>query len=211
MAGSEGFDLKKIDEYYSERVKKFGTTPAGVDWNSAEGQDLRFEMLGSRWSLKPDSKVLDYGCGYGALKSYLDRQALGCKYYGFDISNEMLQTARDNGSGANCEWLNSIPPDSVFDYVIASGTFNVKLDYNNDDWLGYIVKTCDQMWEMSAKGMAFNLLTAYSDKPFQKNHLFYANPADIFDKCMRKYSRRVALLHDYPLYEFTIVVDREDV
>ena len=26
--------------------------------------------------------------------------------------------------------------------------------------------------------------------------------------CQRRYSRHVALLHDYPLYEFTIIVRR---
>ena len=28
----------------------------------------------------------------------------------------------------------------------------------------------------------------------------------MFDLCKRRYSPRVALLHDYPLYEFTVLV-----
>jgi hypothetical protein len=28
----------------------------------------------------------------------------------------------------------------------------------------------------------------------------------VFDTCRQRFSPRVALLHDYPLYEFTIIV-----
>ena len=38
--------------------------------------------------------------------------------------------------------------------------------------------------------------------------LFYGDPTFFFDHCKRKYSRNVALLHDYDLYEFTIIVRR---
>ena len=36
--------------------------------------------------------------------------------------------------------------------------------------------------------------------------LYYADPCRLFDHCKRRYSRHVALLHDYGLYEFTILV-----
>ena len=42
-----------------------------------------------------------------------------------------------------------------------------------------------------------------------RGHLYYADPASVFDLCMRRYSRHVALLHDYGLYEFTILVRKQ--
>jgi hypothetical protein len=39
--------------------------------------------------------------------------------------------------------------------------------------------------------------------------LYYADPRAIFDHCKRTFSRWVALLHDYGLYEFTILVRKE--
>ena len=42
-----------------------------------------------------------------------------------------------------------------------------------------------------------------------KDYLFYADPGELFDHCKRRYSRWVALLHDYGLYEFTILVRKE--
>jgi hypothetical protein len=39
-----------------------------------------------------------------------------------------------------------------------------------------------------------------------RNYLYYADPCALFDLCKRRYSKHVALLHDYGLYEFTILV-----
>jgi hypothetical protein len=62
------------------------------------------------------------------------------------------------------------------------------------------------MHEFTARGFAFNCLTAYSDQDKMRPDLHYADPCELFDICKRKYSRNVALLHDYGLYEFTILV-----
>jgi hypothetical protein len=37
-------------------------------------------------------------------------------------------------------------------------------------------------------------------------NLYYADPLYLFDHCRVHYSKWVALLHDYGLYEFTVVV-----
>ena len=50
------------------------------------------------------------------------------------------------------------------------------------------------------------MLTSYSDADKKRDELHYADPCAIFDLCKRKYSRNVALYHDYSLYDFTIVV-----
>ena len=59
---------------------------------------------------------------------------------------------------------------------------------------------------LGRRGFAFNALTRYSDADRRRPDLYYADPLELFDRCKRTYSRFVALLHDYPLYEFTIVV-----
>lgn len=56
------------------------------------------------------------------------------------------------------------------------------------------------------QGFSFNCLTSYSDKEKMRPDLYYADPSKIFDLCKRRYSRNVAVLHDYGLYEFTVIV-----
>lgn len=43
-----------------------------------------------------------------------------------------------------------------------------------------------------------------------KDYLYYADPCFLFDHCKRNYSDRVALLHDYGLYEFTMLVTKQE-
>jgi len=62
------------------------------------------------------------------------------------------------------------------------------------------------MNKKSIKGFAFNMLTKYSDREYMKEYLYYADPLFIFDYCKRNFSKKVALIHDYELYEFTILV-----
>ena len=53
------------------------------------------------------------------------------------------------------------------------------------------------------------MLTKYSDKEYMRDNLYYADPLFIFDYCKRNFSKQVALLHDYGLYEFTILVKKD--
>jgi len=39
-----------------------------------------------------------------------------------------------------------------------------------------------------------------------RDYLYYGDPCFYFDLCKRSYSRQVALMHDYGLYEFTLLV-----
>lgn len=51
------------------------------------------------------------------------------------------------------------------------------------------------------------MLTKYSDKEYLRDNLYYGDPMFIFDYCGT--FKNVALLHDYGLYEFTIIVRKE--
>jgi hypothetical protein len=55
------------------------------------------------------------------------------------------------------------------------------------------------------------MLTKYSDADRMRGDLYYGDPAFFFDHCKRSFSRNVALLHDYGLYEFTILVRPDEL
>jgi SAM-dependent methyltransferase len=174
--------LQSVNDYYSQKVKEFGITPKGVDWNSTESQELRFQQLTKVIEESPFS-ILDYGCGYGALFSYLYKKYTGnIKYTGFDISEEMLSAARSIDA-PDTAWLSKLT-DETADYTIASGIFNVKLEYDDKAWSEYVLETLNEINKRSIKGFSFNMLTSFSDAGYMKEYLYYANP----------------------LYEFTIIV-----
>ncbi len=92
---------------------------------------------------------------------------------------------------------------------MASGIFNVRMGRSDEEWWTYLKATLDVLDGCSRQGFAFNCLTSYSDAEKMRDYLYYADPCAVFDYCKRNYSRNVALLHDYKLYEFTIHIRKQ--
>jgi len=200
--------LKDIELYYSEKINSFGPTAQGVDWNSGQAQLLRFKQLCKVISNpeKPFS-LTDLGCGYGALYSYLENSKYEFKYLGIDISEKMIMQASDiYRNSKNCSFSVGGVPTSPVDYILASGIFNVRLGQGSQDWVDFMISVLDKVSFFSQKGFAFNCLSSYSDKEKMQDYLYYADPNYLFDMCKKKYSKNIALLHDYGLYEFTLIV-----
>jgi SAM-dependent methyltransferase len=198
-----------LNGYYSEKLKLHGPDYKGADWGSLQAQQVSFVQL-SRLITAENSSLLDYGCGYGALYDFLREHKLENQYTGFDISEEMLSHAKQLHAGNNAQWLSSLPGSAVYDYVIACGIFSIKLDIPVPQWEEHTLQTLQKINALSKKGFAFNSLTSYSDAPFMKDHLYYPDPCFLFDYCKKHFSKYVSLIHDYPKYEFVIIV-RKDV
>jgi len=201
--------LDDVKEYYSNSLKSFGMSPKGVDWNGEDGQVLRYIQLLKIIEGCKDLSLIDFGCGYGALINILNHLDVKFQYTGLDISEEMIFAATDLFKGnSNSRFLTASSINIASDFIVASGVFNVKLDARNDVWEKYIEDTLDNFNDFSQKGFSFNCLSSYSDKEKQEKKLFYADPMQLFNLCKKKYSTDVALLHNYGLYEFTILVNK---
>lgn len=199
--------LAEVSSYYSAKLAEHGETPLGCDWNSEEGQLLRFEQLIKIIDKSTDFSLNDLGCGYGALFTYLNSFCQNVIYNGCDISSDMIRAAQNRyKSFANAHFYVTPEPPTIADYSVASGIFNVRLERSDTEWRDYLEATLDTLDRSSKLGFSFNCLTSYSDADKMRNYLYYADPCSIFDFCKRRYSRHVALLHDYNLYEFTILV-----
>jgi SAM-dependent methyltransferase len=201
--------LAGVRDYYEERLRQHGPTARGVDWNSEESQHLRFRELARLWEGEPDTSILDYGCGYGALAAWARARGHRGPYVGFDVSEAMTTAAAQQNAGVpECQFTTDRASLAAADYAVASGIFNVKLDNPEERWREYVRAAIADLAALGTRGFAFNALTQYSDPEKRRPDLHYANPLDLFDHCTRTYSRFVALVHDYPLYEFTILVRR---
>ena len=128
-------------------------------------------------------------------------------YTGVDLSLPMVEHARDAYVGnQSFRFQQGAVGLNANDYCIASGIFNLKFQYDDASWRDYVVGTIEELNTFSLRGFAFNMLTIYSDADRMRADLYYPDPAFYFDLCKRRFSRNVALLHDYELYEFTIIV-----
>lgn len=199
--------LAEVADYYSQKLSEHGATPQGVDWNGRESQDIRFRELCRCIDFDKPFSVNDLGCGYGALVDYLEKIACDYIYHGFDVALPMIERARQiHGGNKRASFAVGSCPGKEADYSVASGIFNVRQERPDDEWLQFILDTLDILNTSSRVAFAFNCLTAYSDEDKKRQYLYYADPCFIFDHCKRRFGRRVSLLHDYELYEFTVIV-----
>jgi SAM-dependent methyltransferase len=199
--------LADVARYYASKPEKHGTTARGVDWNGEASQKLRFEQLLRIVDVAGRFSINDLGCGYGALLDYLDARGFEVDYTGIDVSAEMARAGARRFEGrADADFICAARLNREADYSVASGIFNVRLEWSDAEWREYIEATLDQLHAASRRGFSFNCLTSYSDTPKMRDELYYSDPCALFDLCKRRYSKNVALLHDYGLYEFTILV-----
>jgi hypothetical protein len=203
--------LESVKELYTNNLNEYGVTSRSVGWPDPEAQILRFQKLAS--IIEPNGispiSINDWGCGYGSMFDYLKTLGLPISsYYGYDVSPEMISAAEARIKDPAAEWIVGADVATAADYTFVSGTFNVRFDAIDSDWDSYIKQKLRDLYAQSKHGIAFNLLTSYVD--WREPHLFYADPSDYFEFCKTELSRYVTLLHDYPLYEWTILVRRRD-
>lgn len=199
--------LEPVARYYADRLRAHGPTARGVDWNSADSQERRFTELLRVCAEDRTASINDYGCGYGALAARLRRDGYSGVYVGYDVSPEMVQVATTlHAVLERCRFTSDAAELGVADYTVASGIFNVRLEASIDSWERHVRETIDRLAALSRRGFAFNMLTSHADPDRMRDDLYYADPAAWLTYCLRRFPRSVALLHDYQLYEFTMLV-----
>jgi SAM-dependent methyltransferase len=205
--------LQTYKDYFNGKIETYGATPQGVDYNGPEAQQIRFEQLVKVIDPSASFTVIDYGCGYGALFDFLQNKKWQFEYCGFDMLEKMVIAGRAAHVGLSKASFQHLEEELVpADYLIASSIFNNKFEATEHEWQEMVLQTLQRMNGLCTKGFSFDMLTKYSDadRMALRPDLFFADPLIMFDFCKRNFSKNVALLHDYGLYDFTILV-RKDV
>lgn len=201
-------DLLGIERHYAELVQKHGDAPAAAQWSDSRTQRLRLGVLSEVGDLKA-AKVLDFGCGTGALYAYLtDELGFSGEYVGYDLAAPAIEVARSSHPSARFERRDILSEGvpETFDYILASGVFNNR---TSDGW-GLMTRLLAALWPHAGQALAFNAMSTYVD--FQEDHLWYVDPAEVFTWCKRELSPAVSLRHEYQVkpgvipFEFTVFV-----
>ena len=206
---SKVINLEHVKSYFDKRIQEHGASPRGSDWNSEAAQNVRFAQL-LKVIETPSFSLLDYGCGYGALADYLAVRGFEADYVGYDILESALETARQiHANQSHRTFFSDQSQLPVCDYTVASGIFNFRGEQSFEDWTEYVIGVLNEFNRLSERGFASNFLTKYSDADKMRADLYYADPLFLFDYCKRSFSKNIALLHDYRLYDFTLIVRKD--
>jgi len=198
--------LKPIESLYSDSLSEHGASPQGVGWKSIHEQQMRFEKLTELIDTEEDFTVADYGCGYAAMFNFLDERfgSRLLEYHGYDICEGMIEATKAKVTDSRAQFYCSDTVIKPVDYIFISGTYNVKLKSGEDDWREFIHSNLLELWAHSNRGLAFNLFTTKVD--YYESQLFYGDPGEFFNFCLKHLSPNLKLVHDYPLYEWTMLI-----
>ena len=168
-----------------------------LGWRDKRSQLVRFDALMAIGDLNGYT-VLEAGCGTGDLFNFLMTRYPGLtSYVGVDFIPEMIEEARDRiispkASFWPASFMSTILPEA--DYVLASGSLN----YASSE-PGYIYKAISHLFQLSRRGLGFNLLKLVTNEGM----LAAYDPEDIVAFC-RSLSDYVVLKDDYDREDFTV-------
>jgi ubiquinone/menaquinone biosynthesis C-methylase UbiE len=146
-------------------------------------------------------RVLDVGCGFGGFFDYCRHIQHPMTYTGIDIVPSLVEEAAKRHMDADFIVMDILdaPDDMEMDYVVSSQGFNNKLTHT-DNW-ELVKEVLAKCFRIAKKGVAFDMMSVYVD--FREDHLYYFDPVIVFEYC-KTLTKRVALRHDYPLFEFCV-------
>lgn len=204
-----------LDAFYREALDRFGPGHSmAVWWASRRVQQRRFEVLAEAGPWQGAS-VADIGCGLGDLFAFLEARGLGVRYDGFDINARMLEAARAKHPHPRARFLQR---DVVarglprrYDYVVASGTFNVRVKRH----VAYVRAAIAAMYAACARAAAVNVLTpiraGHPDAEIERRlygNLFFHMPVEPLVRWCRGVARRVEVRTGYRDWDATLLLFR---
>ncbi|UEQ03320.1 class I SAM-dependent methyltransferase [Halomonas profundus] len=198
-------DKSTIVSRYRKRLGEYGPGIQALASGSVERRDIRFSVLSSIGDLN-GCRLLDLGCGLGDFYAWLQKQGVQVSYTGYDITPELVDFAVKRFPKASFE-VRDIQTQGIperFDYIVSSQTFNNRLSHDdNFDVMKDVLQIC---YEACDVAVAIDMMTSYVD--FREDHLYYYQPEAIFSYA-KTLTKRVSLRHDYPAFEFAILLYKD--
>jgi len=149
--------IESIDDVVKFYNKKFFVKQKDnygkLGWRTLKGQIDRFDIL-LKIGVSNGDSILDYGCGYGDLLSYLYKKKYIIKYLGVDINKRFIDESIKKYGYKYFKLIKSYEDiDFNFDWFLSSGAFTVHTSNNT------LLNTIDYYYNHVNKGLSFNLLS----------------------------------------------------
>ena len=189
-----------VKDFFNKLVEKHGYSPKSLAYSGEKSQKIKFNIV-TEVGIEDNCSVLDVGCGFGDYFNYLKQRGIkNVKYCGIDISNKIVDFAKEKNSSVNVIQGNvlDLSDDEKYDYVISLGFNCVKTGSNWET----LTQVLDKMWKLSKKGIAYNAVSTFSETSPRK--IYFVSPAKVIDYIMTNLTYKVVFRHDYMPHDFTI-------
>jgi SAM-dependent methyltransferase len=201
-------DRAEYIQRYEARLAEFGYSPETLGWGKQGRQEVRFTVLAEYALRRPDSSVLDVGCGFADLYDFLRARGWHGRYTGIDLVPGLLAVARERHPGLDLREMDITAVEhglEPHDFVIASGVFNARLSAGDNP--AHIQRALAAMLGLAREAVCVDFMSTYVD--FQKPGAWHTDPCWAYTAA-RALSRRIVLRSDYMPYEFALFLFRDD-
>ncbi|MFS0919254.1 class I SAM-dependent methyltransferase [Brevibacillus sp. 179-C 1.1 NHS] len=203
-----------IIEHYEQCFEKYGDNHLGVDWPNEKDVETRFKVMLDLIAFDQLGKkheniqLLDFGCGASHFYKYIVKNNLtNINYTGLDISDKFIDFCKEKypNNDYYCVDILEAPVQlPVFDYLILNGVFTEKREMSFEDMFLYFKEMIKKVWEISKRGIAFNIMSSQVD--WERDDLFHLSLEPLSQFLCKEVSRNFIVRNDYGLYEYTVYV-----
>ena len=153
-----------VDSYFSPCINAgfHKSQPEIVGWyDGAEGAVIRNKIL-YNVGIQENDSVLDVGCGVAHFYNFLESKGWNGEYLGIDPNRQAIMLI-DEYINTKCGTIEDLD-DTKYDWVIASGVFNIGLQESITFW------TIHNMICRAKKGVVFNMLRTPYFQPIYESY-----------------------------------------
>lgn len=199
-----------VDQYQDWYVKN-GNTPGALGYGSSRSQEVRFSQFVRFLDLKHKS-VLDLGCGFSDLYSYLVKSGIELSHYtGIEPVPEFFNKCKDDHSlNINCSFFNETAVDYLirtseqYDVVVACGIFNSGSFVGMQNRDKIVKQTLNLMWAKAKNAVAYNMENGASLADCSIN----LDPGYWLNFTSSELTTKILFASDYHDSDFTIVAKK---
>ncbi len=194
--------IEAIRQHYEPRIAADRPHYDILDWASPVTQEARFRVLADNVVLHGRA-LLDVGCGLGDLRAYLLKRGIQVDYTGVDVSEKMVEAARQrqpDGRFLQADLFGGTPvfPEDSFDVVYCSGIFNLDLGNN----VAFVPRAVGLFLRLARRCVVCNML--HKRAGVGDGTYFFYDPAEILPP-LRALAGEVRLIDDYLPNDFTVI------
>lgn len=172
-------------------------------------EELRYGALTA--DIAPDrrSTVLDFGCGLAHLRDHLAEHVGDVVYTGVDVVPEFIDAASSRLPDDTFQLITSVDDlDGRWDHVVASGTFNLRYEQDDDANFAYLTSMLTGLFERTDVTLSCDFLTSHVD--FRHDGAHHQPIGQLTDFVATHLSRRFRIDHTYLPYEYALTVYADD-
>jgi SAM-dependent methyltransferase len=195
--------MELVKNKYKQAYKRYGKSKKSLFWPKGR-QKERFSLL-TQFIRKDNFSILDFGCGFGDLKKFLDINFDNFDYLGVDIVEEFIEENKkyDEKSFMLIKDEKDLPKKQ-FDYICISGTFNISY-YNDIDKHEKKVKNILKYLfdnHLKADGI-LSVDFMHDEVDYISGNAFHINIPKFYDFFVKNLSKRLVINKHIFCYEVT--------